>query len=87
MVQVRHDVGHERLHLLKVETIYNGHWANLYSGIAPAADWTRYTTGFTMPANAEYAYFVHFIRHDGYLQTDDTRCGRAMRRPASVMRW
>ena len=58
-------------YLLKGETIYDGHWANLYSGIAPAADWTRYTTGFTMPANAEYAYFVHFIRHDGYLQTDD----------------
>src|SRR5262249_10324869 len=29
-----------------------GVWANLFSGVAPAAQWTQYTTGFTMPAGA-----------------------------------
>jgi peptidoglycan/xylan/chitin deacetylase (PgdA/CDA1 family) len=49
----------------------NGHWANLFSGIAPAANWTQYKTGFTMPAGAVRAQFVHFIARDGSLQTDD----------------
>src|SRR4051794_4934677 len=48
-----------------------GHWANLFSGIAPAADWTQYKTGFTMPAGAVRAQFVHFIAGNGYLETDD----------------
>ena len=49
----------------------NGHWANLFSGIAPASDWTQYKTGFTMPAGAVRAQFVHFIAGNGYLETDD----------------
>ena len=40
---------------------HHGHWANLFSGIAPASDWTQYKTGFTMPADAVRAQFVHFI--------------------------
>ena len=48
-----------------------GHWANLFSGIAPASDWTQYKTGFTMPADAVRAQFVHFIAGNGYLETDD----------------
>ncbi len=58
-------------YLLAGETIYHGHWANLFSGIPAASDWTQYTTGFTMPAGAVRAYFVHFITRNGYLQTDD----------------
>ena len=42
-----------------------GHWANLFSGIAPASDWTQYTTGFTMPAGTVRAQFVHFIAGNG----------------------
>ena len=49
----------------------DGHWANLFSGIAPASDWTQYKTGFTMPAGAVRAQFVHFIARDGWLQSDD----------------
>jgi peptidoglycan/xylan/chitin deacetylase (PgdA/CDA1 family) len=49
----------------------HGHWSNLFSGIAPASDWTQYKTGFTMPANAIKAQFVHFIAGNGYLETDD----------------
>src|SRR3954447_15762106 len=48
-----------------------GHWANLFSGIAPASEWTHYTTGFTMPAGAVQARFVHFIARNGRLPTDD----------------
>jgi peptidoglycan/xylan/chitin deacetylase (PgdA/CDA1 family) len=48
-----------------------GHWANLFSGIAPVSSWTRYRTGFTMPAGAVRAYFAHFIARRGFLQTDD----------------
>jgi peptidoglycan/xylan/chitin deacetylase (PgdA/CDA1 family) len=51
--------------------LVNGHWANLFSGIAPEPTWTQYTTGFTMPAGAIRAQFVHFIAAKGYLQTDD----------------
>jgi peptidoglycan/xylan/chitin deacetylase (PgdA/CDA1 family) len=51
--------------------LINGHWANLFSGIAPASEWTQYKTGFTMPAGAISAQFVHFIARDGWLQTDD----------------
>lgn len=51
--------------------VVDGHWANLFSGIAPASTWTRYTTGFTMPAGAIRARFVHFIAAEGYLETDD----------------
>jgi peptidoglycan/xylan/chitin deacetylase (PgdA/CDA1 family) len=46
-------------------------WANLFAGIAPAAEWAQYRTGFTMPARAVRARFVHFIELDGFLQTDD----------------
>ncbi len=49
----------------------DGTWANLFSGIAPAATWTQYRTGFTMPAGAVKAIFVHFIASVGYLETDD----------------
>lgn len=49
----------------------DGHWANLFSGIAPASDWTQYKTGFTMPKDAVSAQFVHFIAGNGYLETDD----------------
>ncbi|MGZ4178490.1 MAG: polysaccharide deacetylase family protein [Solirubrobacteraceae bacterium] len=48
-----------------------GQWANLFSGIAPASQWTNYKTGFTMPAGAVRAIFVHFIAAKGFLQTDD----------------
>jgi peptidoglycan/xylan/chitin deacetylase (PgdA/CDA1 family) len=51
--------------------LIDGHWANLFSGIAPASDWTQYKTGFTMPAGAVRAQFVHFIARNGSLQTDD----------------
>lgn len=51
--------------------LINGHWANLFSGISPASDWTQYKTGFTMPAGAVKAQFVHFIARNGWLQTDD----------------
>lgn len=53
------------------ETGDTGHWANLFAGVPPADEWTQYTTGFTMPAGAVRAYFVHFIARNGYLQTDD----------------
>ena len=49
----------------------DGTWANLFSGIAPASTWTQYQTGFTMPAGAVKAIFVHFIASVGYLETDD----------------
>jgi peptidoglycan/xylan/chitin deacetylase (PgdA/CDA1 family) len=49
----------------------DGHWSNLFSGIAPASDWTQYKTGFTMPKDAVQAQFVHFIAGNGYLETDD----------------
>jgi peptidoglycan/xylan/chitin deacetylase (PgdA/CDA1 family) len=49
----------------------DGHWANLFAGIAPRSQWTRYSTGFTMPADAVRAQFVHFLAADGSLQTDD----------------
>ena len=48
-----------------------GTWANLFSGIAPASDWTQYQTGFTMPTGAVYATFAHFIYGVGWLETDD----------------
>lgn len=51
--------------------LINGHWANLFSGIAPASAWAQYRTGFTMPAGAVRAQFVHFIARNGSLQTDD----------------
>lgn len=51
--------------------LIDGHWANLFSGISPASDWTQYKTGFTMPAGAVRARFVHFIERNGWLQTDD----------------
>ncbi len=51
--------------------LIDGHWANLFSGISPASDWTQYKTGFTMPAGAVRARFVHFIARNGWLQTDD----------------
>ena len=49
----------------------DGQWANLFSGIASASGWTQYQTGFTMPAGAVYATFVHFIAGVGWLETDD----------------
>ena len=51
--------------------LIDGHWANLFSGIAPASEWTQYKTGFTMPAGTVRARFVHFIARNGWLQTDD----------------
>ncbi len=54
------------------DTSVDGKWANLYAGIAPASQWTQYSTGFTMPASAVYAQFVHLIARKGYLQTDDS---------------
>jgi peptidoglycan/xylan/chitin deacetylase (PgdA/CDA1 family) len=48
-----------------------GRWANLFSGIAPSSEWTPYQTGFTMPAGAVRAVFVHFLAGDGQLVTDD----------------
>jgi peptidoglycan/xylan/chitin deacetylase (PgdA/CDA1 family) len=51
--------------------LINGHWANLFSGIASASEWTQYKTGFTMPAGAVSAQFVHFIGGNGWLATDD----------------
>jgi len=53
------------------DTSADGTWANLFSGIAPASDWTQYQTGFTMPAGAVYATFAHFIYGVGWLETDD----------------
>jgi peptidoglycan/xylan/chitin deacetylase (PgdA/CDA1 family) len=53
------------------DTSGDGTWANLFSGIAPASNWTQYQTGFTMPPGAVAATFVHFIAGVGYLQTDD----------------
>ncbi len=54
------------------DTSEEGTWANLYMAIPPASEWTQYTTGFTMPADATEATFVHFIARPGYLQTDDS---------------
>lgn len=51
--------------------LIDGHWSNLFSGIAPASEWTQYKTGFTMPAGAVSAQFVHFIAGNGRLETDD----------------
>ena len=51
--------------------LINGHWANLFSGVPAASEWTQYKTGFTMPPGAVRAQFVHFIARDGWLQTDD----------------
>lgn len=56
---------------LSTDPANEGHWANLFTGIPKADEWTQYTTGFTMPAKATHAYFVHFIARDGWLQTDD----------------
>jgi peptidoglycan/xylan/chitin deacetylase (PgdA/CDA1 family) len=56
---------------LSTDTPGNGRWANLFSGIAPASAWTQYKTGFTMPAGAVRAQFVHFIARNGTLETDD----------------
>jgi peptidoglycan/xylan/chitin deacetylase (PgdA/CDA1 family) len=53
------------------DTSADGTWANLFSGIAPASNWTQYQTGFTMPPGAVAARFVHFIAGVGWLQTDD----------------
>jgi peptidoglycan/xylan/chitin deacetylase (PgdA/CDA1 family) len=50
----------------------DGTWANLFSGIASSSySWTQYTTGFTMPSNAVYATFAHFIYGVGWLEIDD----------------
>lgn len=49
----------------------DGTWANLFSGIPSAADWTQYKTGFTMPPDAVAATFAHFIYGVGWLETDD----------------
>ena len=51
--------------------LINGHWANLFSGVPAASEWTQYKTGFTMPPGAVRAQFVHFIARNGWLQTDD----------------
>jgi len=51
--------------------LIDGHWANLFSGISPASEWTQYKTGFTMPAGAIRARFVHRIARNGWLETDD----------------
>lgn len=59
----------------------DGTWANLFSGIAPASDWTQYQTGFTMPAGAAYARFVHLINGVGWLQTDDHLMAEQPERP------
>ena len=59
------------VYYLTADPLDPGHWANLYTGIPPASQWTQYTTGFTMPADAVMAYFVHFLPGNGYLQTDD----------------
>lgn len=59
----------------------DGTWANLFSGIAPASDWTQYQTGFTMPAGAVYARFVHLINGVGWLQTDDHLMSEQPERP------
>ena len=66
--------------------LIDGHWANLFSGIAPASEWTQYKTGFTMPAGAVRAQFVHFIARNGWLQTDDYSLTEEERRPASASR-
>src|SRR5688572_9777967 len=77
LVQVKHFYGPRRV--LRAEYRYDrdsdglidGHRANLFSGIAPASEWTQYKTGFTMPAGTVRARFVHFIARNGWLQTDD----------------
>jgi peptidoglycan/xylan/chitin deacetylase (PgdA/CDA1 family) len=51
--------------------VTEGHWANLFSGIPAASEWTQYKTGFAMPAGAIRAQFVHLIARNGWLQTDD----------------
>ena len=56
---------------LETDAADSGHWSNLFSGIAPASEWTQYKTGFTMPAGAVRAQFVHFIAGIGSLETDD----------------
>jgi peptidoglycan/xylan/chitin deacetylase (PgdA/CDA1 family) len=58
-----------------------GHWLNLDTGIAPAAEWTKFTTGILMPADAARAYFTHFIAGNGTLQTDDYAMGVATTPP------
>ena len=58
-----------------------GTWANLFSGIPPSADWTHYRTGFTMPAGAIRAAFVHFLPGNGFLQTDDYELSEAQTPP------
>jgi peptidoglycan/xylan/chitin deacetylase (PgdA/CDA1 family) len=58
-------------YMLPGEDADHGHWANLFSGIPAVDKWTQFTTGFTMPAGAVRAYFVYFVAHAGYLQTDD----------------
>ena len=49
----------------------DGTWVNLFSGISPASTWTQYQSGFTMPSDAVYAIFVHYLPRVGYLETDD----------------
>lgn len=46
-------------------------WLNLAPALLPASEWTRYATTFTMPDDAESAYFVHLIAGTGFLETDD----------------
>ena len=48
-----------------------GTWANLETGIEPAASWTKFESGIDMPAGAVQATFMHFIARNGFLQTDD----------------
>ena len=53
------------------EGVSCGTWANLDTGIEPSSDWKQFESGIDMPEGAARAYFVHFIAHDGFLQTDD----------------
>src|SRR3954451_3549677 len=48
--------------------VAEGHWANLFSGVPAASEWTQYKSGFTMPAGAIRAQFVHLIARNGWLQ-------------------
>jgi peptidoglycan/xylan/chitin deacetylase (PgdA/CDA1 family) len=63
------------------ETAAGGKWANLFAGIAPSAEWTQYRTGFTMPAGAIRAAFVHLLPGNGFLQTDDYALSEAQTPP------
>ena len=56
-------------------------WSNLNFSVPASANWTLFTRGFIVPPNATSAFFIHFMPHSGWLETDDESMVQAPRPP------